>query len=204
MKKLTGILAALVITITAIAGNGDADNKAFDIDTKASKVHWTGKKVTGEHTGYLLIGDGKVHVKGDELLSAEVNMDLTSIECTDLSGEWKDKLIGHLKSDDFFSVEKFPNATFKITSVKNQGSEQVVIGDLTIKGITHEISFPAEINVADKKVTASGTASIDRTKWDIKFRSGKFFSELGDKMISDEFEIKFEIITKTNEGLSLN
>jgi len=108
-----------------------------------------------------------------------------------LSGEWKDKLVGHLKSDDFFSVEKHPNAIFKITSVKDSGSEQKVGGK-----ITHEISFPAKVSVNGGKVTASGTASIDRTKWDIKYGSGQFFSDLGDKIIRDEFEIKFVLVTK--------
>jgi len=200
MKKLTGILAALLIAITAVAGNGDADKKTFDVDTKASKVYWTGKKVTGEHTGYLSIGNGTVVVEDNIVVGANINMEMNSIEVTDLSGEWKDKLVGHLKSEDFFSVEKYPNSNFRITSVKSGK----VVGDLMIKGITHEISFPAEVSVVGNTVTANGTASIDRTKWDIKYGSGKFFEGLGDKMISDEFEIKFEITAKTNEGLSMN
>jgi len=194
MKKLAGILAAIVIALTAVAVDGNGEKKAFKVDTKASKVYWTGKKVSGEHTGYLSVGSGTVFVKGDKVVSADINMNMNSIEVTDLEGEWKDKLVGHLKSDDFFSVEKHPNATFKITSVKSGK----VVGDLSIKGITHEISFPAEVSVSGSKVTASGTASIDRTKWDIKYGSGQFFSDLGDKMISDEFEIKFELTAKAN------
>jgi polyisoprenoid-binding protein YceI len=193
MKRLTGILAAIVIALTAVAADRSADKTALVVDTKASKVYWTGKKVSGEHTGYLSVGSGTVFLKGDKVVGADINMDLTTIECTDLTGEWKDKLVGHLKSDDFFSVEKHPNATFKITSVKSSGAEKKVVGNLTIKGITHEISFPAKIDVAGDKVTANGTASIDRTKWDIKYGSGKFFSDLGDRMIKDEFEIKFEL-----------
>lgn len=192
MKKLTGILAAIVIALTAVAADGNGEKTALVVDTKASKVYWTGKKVSGEHTGYLSIANGTVYVKGDKLVGADLTLDLNSIECTDLTGEWKDKLVGHLKSEDFFSVEKHPNATFKITAV-NGGK---VVGDLTIKGITHEISFPAKVSVTDDKVTANGTASIDRTKWNIKYGSGQFFSDLGDKMISDEFEIKFELTAK--------
>lgn len=202
MKKLTGILAAIVISVTAFASNGDGEKTSYKVDAKASKVYWTGKKVSGEHTGYLSISNGTLHVKGDKVVSAEINMDLNTIECTDLSGEWKDKLIGHLKSEDFFSVEKYPNAKFEITAVKNQGSEQHVVGDLTLKGVTHEISFPAEVSVDEAKVTANGTATIDRTKWDIKYGSGKFFSDLGDKMISDEFEIKFELTAREGGSLS--
>lgn len=196
MKRLTVILAATVIALTAVAADGNAEKTAFEVDTKASKVYWTGKKVTGEHTGHLSIGNGTVFVNNDKVVSADINMDLTTIDCTDLEGEWKDKLVGHLKSDDFFSAEKYPNAIFKITSVKNSGSEQKIVGDLSIKGITHEISFPAKVSVNGGTVTAQGTALIDRTKWNIKYGSGKFFSDLGDKMISDEFEIKFELTAK--------
>lgn len=201
MKRLTGILAAIVIAFTAVAGNGESEKNAFEIDTKASKVYWTGKKVSGEHTGYLLIGDGTVQIKDDKVVNAKVNMDMSSIECTDLEGEWAAKLVAHLKNDDFFSVEKYPNARFEITGVKHSGDKQKVVGDLTIKGITHEISFPAIVRVAEGKVTAKGTASIDRTKWDIKYGSGRFFSDLGDKMINDEFEIKFELIAKAAENI---
>lgn len=194
MKRLTGILAAIVIALTAVASEGNGEKSTFSVDTDASKVYWVGKKVSGEHSGYLLLNEGSIVVKDNKVVSADINMNMNSIEVTDLEGEWKDKLVGHLKSDDFFSVEKHPNASFKITSVKSGK----VVGDLSIKGITHEISFPAEVSVSGSKVTANGTASIDRTKWDIKYGSGQFFSDLGDKMISDEFEIKFELTAKAN------
>uniref|UniRef100_UPI0032174BEC YceI family protein n=1 Tax=uncultured Draconibacterium sp. TaxID=1573823 RepID=UPI0032174BEC len=203
MKKLTGILAAVLITLTAAAGK-EVSKKHFDVDTKNSKVYWTGKKVTGEHSGYLTVGNGTVMVENNKVKSADLNLDLTSIECTDLSGEWKDKLVGHLKSDDFFSVDKHPNATFKIKSIDGTGSNKTVVGDLTIKGITNEISFPAEVTVDGNKVTATGNATIDRTKWNMKFRSGKFFDSLGDKMIHDEFDIKFELIAVAGDKLTMN
>ncbi|MDX1283906.1 MAG: YceI family protein, partial [Draconibacterium sp.] len=161
---------------------------------------WTGAKVTGEHTGYVLLENGQVYVNNNEVVGAKIKMDMSSIEVTDLEGEWKDKLVGHLKSDDFFSADKFPHAKFEITSFKNND----VTGDLTIKGITHEISFPAEVNIDGDNVTALGTASIDRTKWDIKYGSGKFFSDLGDRMIKDEFEIKFELSAKSSLELTTN
>lgn len=199
MKKVIGIIAALAITISAAAGDGENKKNTFEVDTKASKVYWTGKKVTGEHTGYLAVSSGEVFVESEKVVGAHINIDLNTIECTDLEGEWKDKLIGHLKSDDFFSVAKFPNSSFKITSIEGNG-EQIVKGDLTIKGITHEISFPAKVVVKGQVVEASGTASIDRTKWDIKYGSGKFFSDLGDRMIKDEFEIKFELVAKASSN----
>jgi polyisoprenoid-binding protein YceI len=117
---------------------------------------------------------------------------MASIEVTDLEGTWKDKLVGHLKSEDFFAVDKFPKANFEITSL----NDKLVVGVLTIKGISHEISFPAEVAVNGSKVNANGTATIDRTKWNIQYGSGQFFSNLGDNMISDEFEIRFELVTQ--------
>ncbi len=197
MKKLATLLVlAIAITTASFASNGNGDKTTYSVDTKASKVYWTGKKVTGEHTGYINLAGGEVFVDGTAVTGANLNLDVTSIEVTDLQGEWKDKLVGHLKSDDFFSAEKHPVANFKITSYKNDK----VTGDLTIKGITNEVSFPAEVKVDGDALTASGTASIDRTKWDIKYRSGKFFSDLGDNMIHDEFEIKFELKATASEG----
>jgi len=203
MKKLVALILVVVAgSFSVFASVIKSEKSTYEVDTKASKVYWVGKKVTGEHKGYLSIDNGQVYVSNNKIVGADVNLGMNSIECTDLTGEWKDKLIGHLKSEDFFSVEKYPNASFKITSIKSSESGQQVVGDLTIKGITHEISFPAKVSVASEKVTASGTASIDRTKWDIKYNSGSFFSNLGDNMIKDEFEIKFELEASVTETLS--
>lgn len=199
MKTLATLLIAVIaIASTSFASSVKGENATFSVDTKASKVYWTGKKVTGEHTGWLNLAGGEVHVEGNDVTGANLNMDMTSIECTDLEGEWKDKLVGHLKSDDFFSAEKYPVANFKIKSLENDK----VVGDLTIKGITHEVSFPAEVKIEGNSLAASGTASIDRTKWDIKYGSGKFFSDLGDRMIDDEFEIKFELKATAADGMT--
>jgi len=191
-------MGVLFTASTVMAGTTKGEKTAFTIDTKASKVLWNAKKVTGEHSGYLSLGDGKVMVENNNVVSAQVNMDMNSIVCTDLTNEeYNAKLIGHLKSDDFFSVEKNPNANFEITSVKpTSNGEYTVNGKLTIKGITNEISFPAKMSVANGTVKANGKAKIDRTKWDIRYGSGKFFDGLGDKMIYDEFEITFEIVAK--------
>lgn len=197
MNKTIGLILGILVTAsTAFAIKGDAEKTSYKIDTKASKVYWTAKKVTGEHTGYLLIGSGNIKVQENKVVSGLVDMDLNSIVCTDLeNADYNKKLVGHLKSDDFFSVEKHPSAKFEITSIKQaaDGAGYNIVGNLSIKGITNEISFPAKINVSGGMVTALGTASIDRTKWDIKYGSGKFFEGLGDKMINDEFEISFEL-----------
>ena len=209
MKKSIGLLTAVLFTASTIfAANIKGEKSAFEIDTKASKVYWTGKKVTGEHTGYVAIDKGKVWVEKNNVTGAEINMDLNSIVCTDLTdAEWNKKLVGHLKSDDFFSVEKFPTAQFQITSMTkgSKTGEYNVKGNLTMKGATHEINFSAKVEVINDIVAAKGTATIDRTKWNIQYGSGKFFESLGDKMIYDEFDITFDIKTKAGKTeLTLN
>lgn len=195
MKKVFVLIGAFILSASvAFASAGKDGQSELKVDTQKSKVYWTGKKVTGEHTGYLKINNGTVVVENGTPQSAQVKMDMTSIECTDLEGEWKDKLIDHLKSDDFFSVEQNPVATFDAKSFKKSGATHTVTGDLTIKGITHEISFPVDVKLEDGTLTANGTAKIDRTKWNVRYGSGKFFDGLGDKMIYDDFEIKFELV----------
>lgn len=205
MKKSIAIVLGILVTVsTVFAGTTNGEKTAFEIDTKASKINWTGKKVTGEHTGYLLVGNGIVTIEKNNVTSAKVNMDMNSIVCTDLTNEeYNKKFVGHLKSDDFFSVGKYPKSTFEITSVKPAANGQsTVTGNLSIKGITNEISFPAKISVDKNIVKASGTAKIDRTKWDIRYGSGKFFESLGDNMIYDEFEIGFDIVAKAGNALT--
>lgn len=200
MKKLVGItLGILVITSTVFAADTKNEKAAFEIDTKASKVTWTAKKVTGEHTGILSVGKGSVMVENSKVAGAQLSIDMNSIVCTDIKDEGTNqKFVGHLKSDDFFSVEKFPMASFEITSMKpgSNGVEYNVKGKMIIKGISNEISFPAKVTMANGTVKAVGTAKLDRTKWNIRYGSGKFFEGLGDKMIYDEFEIKFDISAK--------
>lgn len=206
MKKISLLLAALALVVTSFA-KGDGEAQAYKIDTEKSKVYWTGKKVTGSsHTGYISIGDGSVHVLDGALTGAHMHIDMSTIVCTDIEDEgYNAKLVGHLNSDDFFSVDKHPISRFEITSVKKEsGSEYKVHGKLEIKGISNEISFPAKINVSNGKVTASGTAEIDRTKWDVKYGSGSFFKGLGDKAIKDAVEIKFELSAKDSESTAIN
>ena len=119
-------------------------------------------------------------------------------------------MVNHLKSDDFFSVEKNPVATFTITKIapysakKDEAATHYVTGNLTIKGITHEISFPAEITFSDDLMTAKAAFAIDRTKWNVRFRSGSFFENLGDKMIYDDIKFDLTLVAeKASEGMSV-
>lgn len=207
MKKSVSLVLGILVSATMVFASKTKEEKvAFEVDTKASKVYWNAKKVTGEHSGFVSLSGGKVWVENNSVVGANINMDMNTIVNTDLKDEeWNNKLVGHLKSEDFFSVEKFPVASFEITSVKSESKgDYMVKGNLTIKGITNEISFPAKVTMANENVNASGTAKIDRTKWDIRYGSGKFFEGLGDKMIYDEFEITFDLSAKsTDSGLTL-
>jgi polyisoprenoid-binding protein YceI len=170
----------------------------YNIDPAASKVEWIGKKVTGQHNGTVNVASGELNVSNNELEAGKINLDMNSITVLDLTdAESNGKLTGHLKSDDFFSVEKNPTATFEITNVEkvsdDKGNNYKIDGNLTIKGITKNISFPANVSINDQTITAKADFDIDRTQWDIKYGSGKFFEGLGDKMIDDNFNIKFNI-----------
>jgi polyisoprenoid-binding protein YceI len=128
---------------------------------------------------------------------------MASLKVEDLTGGSNEKLVGHLKSDDFFSVEKNPTATFVITSVAPLkgdacGNNATITGDLTIKGKTNPLSFPAKVGVKNGMAAASGTATIDRTKYDIRYRSKSFFESIGDKAIDDTFTLTFNVIAKAD------
>ena len=108
------------------------------------------------------------------------------------------RLEGHLKADDFFATDKFPKSTFVITKIDSKGTDQYAVkGNLTIKGITNEVEFPATIKMAKDQLTASAKIVVDRTKFDIKFRSGNFFENLGDKAIEDNFELNVELVASS-------
>ena len=185
MKNLKSIALALVAFVSFAV---NAQTKKVDV-TKSS-INWVGKKVTGSHEGTITLKEGALVFKGKKVVNGNFTVDMTTINTTDLSGKGKTNLDGHLKSDDFFGVEKFPTATlvFKTIGEKSNGV-YAVTADLTIKGITHPIKF--ELTVDGNM--ASTTLKVDRTKYDIKYNSGSFFSDLGDKTIYDEFELTVKL-----------
>lgn len=207
MKKLSLLTSLAVLLASAAFASDSEDSEAiYKIDTEKSKVHWVGKKVTGQHNGTLNLDESKIVVEGNDVVRAEVKMDMNSIVCEDLTNpEYNKKLVDHLKSDDFFSAHNFPQATFvttgfsENTSLNTGGENYIVTGKLTIKGITNEVSFPVNVEINGEQLTANGTATLDRTKWDIKYGSGSFFKGLGDKMIYDDFEIEFDLVASTEE-----
>jgi polyisoprenoid-binding protein YceI len=178
---------------------GFAKEESFNVDVNQSKLEWHGKKVTGEHNGLINIQGGMLQFKDDMLVGGEFTIDMKTIVNLDLeSEEWNAKLVNHLKSDDFFSVEKFPTAIFKITEVKAHKAEKSdanhwIKGDLTIKGKTHPIEFAAKVDKNEKGVSGSATMTIDRSKYDVRYGSGSFFEGLGDKLIYDDFDMKVSL-----------
>ena len=178
------------------AKNNAVKALVFKVDNESSKLTWLAKKATGEHNGSVKVSNGSFTVENNTLKTGSFDIDTRTITNADLTDESANaKLVGHLKSEDFFSAEKFPKANFVISSAtKTTGNQYNVKGKLTIKGITNEVSFPATIAVNGKKLTANAKITIDRTKYDIKFRSKNFFENLGDKVIYDDFDIDVALV----------
>ncbi|MFV5695213.1 YceI family protein [Flavobacterium sp. LB3P122] len=182
MKNFKSIALALVVVLSTLSLTAQKKK----VDAVNSSINWVGKKVTGQHNGTVNLKSGTLVFKGKKLASGTFIVDMTSLTATDLQGEYQGKLNGHLKSEDFFGTEKFPTATlvFKKIAVKAP-NVYTVTGDLTIKGITNPITF----DLATTKNTAATTFKVDRTKYDIKYNSASIFSSIGDKAISDDFEL---------------
>ena len=159
--------------------------ETFVLNPSRSLVKWAGKKIVGGNTeGTILISKGSLVFNNKELRSGEIVMDTKSIA----SEKSSSRLVAHLKNEDFFDVEKFPVATFVIQSVKTANNLAQVSGKITIKGITKDLSFPAEITYAkDVMVAKAIGVKVDRTLFDVKYKSGSLFSGLGDGAIEDNF-----------------
>ena len=168
----------------------------FKVDNQGSKLTWAAKKATGDHNGEVKISNGSFTAENNVLKSGTFDIDLNTITDADLTDQASnDKLVSTLKSETFFSTDKFPKASFVITSAtKTTGQNYDIKGKLTIKGITNEVSFPATIAVDGKKLNATAKITVDRTKYDIKFRSKNFFENLGDKVIYDNFDLNVNLI----------
>jgi polyisoprenoid-binding protein YceI len=187
----------LFITIAALLSITPALAATVKIDSKESLVNWEGRKLAGVHHGTLVLKDGAFIFKNKKLTGGEFSVDMTSLKDEDITDpEYNAKLVGHLKSDDFFSIEKHPTSTFKITDVKpgSAPDEYNITGDLSIKGISQRVTFPATITEEKGKTKASATLEVDRTKFNIKYRSASFFEGLGDKVIKDNFALKISLV----------
>lgn len=194
-KITMSFIALTAITAFAFTTTAKKDIN-YTIDTKSTTATWLGKKVTGEHTGGISISKGNIVSDGKNITGGTIEFDMNSITNTDITDkEYKGKLIGHLKSDDFFSTEKNPTAKFEISKATlKSGNDYDIVGKLTIKGITNEISFPALIKMDAKTVVTVAKITVNRTKFDIKYGSAAFFESIGDKAISDDFELNVNVV----------
>lgn len=192
MKQIFTLLAATAIlaacnnapeadkATTTDQQTASTDSINFTIDTTTSKVNWVGSKPTGKHTGYFLLSNGGFAVNNGTITGGNFTINANSLTVTDLTGEDKGKLEGHLKSADFFNVEKYATARFEVTgvttydsttaTVKLAGATHVISGNLTLLDSTKNISFPAKVNLTDAAITAEASFNIDRTQWGLNYK----------------------------------
>lgn len=187
----------------ALAASADITNaeKVYNLDVASSKIEWKGSKLLGSdyHDGVITPQSGKLGFSDNQPIAGEIVIDMTTISNTDLAESPEDqaKLEGHLKSDDFFGVEQFPQAKFVITTVAAQGNNSYTVkGNLTIRDKTEAIEFPAEISQSDSGISAVAKLTFDRSKFNVKFRSTSFaeFVDIAkDKVIDDKIELKLSL-----------
>jgi len=216
MNNKTSLLLFLLIIITMVSACRKAEpkeneNKAsksaavvkasagekYSVDKKETVVIWRNSMAfsTNGHWGYIYPSKGELMIEKGQLLGGTVEIDMNTIE--DEKHGRDNGLVEHLKSADFFEVEKFPTAAFDITWVSPAiGSSMNVTGNLTIKGITHSISIPIMLIMTKEMVTATGHVTIDRTLWDVRYKSGKFFSNLANETISDDIQFEVKIVMR--------
>ena len=185
--------ALLLLTLSGLfLLNAGAQNK-LTADTTKTKLLWLGEKVTGQHTGTINLKSGWLTWQDNKIVSGEFNIDMTSLKETENNVQ----LMGHLKSDDFFGVVKYPVAKLVLTgSTPFDKGSGVVSGTLTIKDNTNPIEFKATMQKKDDGTWFFANITVDRTKYNIRYGSGSFFDNLGDKTIYDEFKLKVNLLVK--------
>ena len=183
--KTKNTLSILMIAISMTAFS----QTKFDLEK--GNVKWTGKKITSQaHSGSLKFSSATLSLDNPDNPNGVFTVDMTSLTNDDLTGEWKQKLEGHLRSDDFFSVDKHPKATLIIKKMNSHSDNSYELtGDLTIKNITHPVDFSLIIynDIVESELT------FDRSKYDIQFASGSFFENLGDNLILDKINLKITL-----------
>ena len=198
LKTLILLFATVVATAFTLP---EKETVTYNVNTQQSEVSWKGEKVTGEHIGTISLQEGTLMLEDGTLVGGNFTIDMNTLTNTDLEGENKGKLEGHLKSDDFFGVATYPTAKLDITNVEAQGDNKYEItGDLTIKEKTHEVTFPATVTTQGNQVTADASITIDRSKYDVRYGSGSFFDNLGDKTIYDEFHLQVSLVAENAVG----
>ena len=168
----------------------------FKIQKSGSSVNWTGKKVLGLHTGSIDVAEGYVEITDNQLTGGEIQIDMTSIAITDIEDKkTSNEFLDHLLSTDFFAVDQFKTAKLTITRAsKTDNGKFKVDGALAIKDISHPVSFTATIDIFTDYLHSLCEIVIDRTLYNIRYGSGKFIANLGDKLIYDDFILQFKLI----------
>lgn len=192
MKKIFLTLSLLTGMTVLMSLDKPLKDETYTVDTEKSTINWSAKKVGGGHTGTIAITSGNLVYNGKAVTKGSFLINMSSITSD------SERVTTHLKSDDFFAAAKFPNSKFDITKVTPAGADRVTIaGNLTIKGISQPISFPATVKQQkDVLVAVANGIRVDRTKYDIKFRSKTFFLDIGDRAVDDEFELNINLVAK--------
>ncbi len=196
----SGVASKLIMSTLFVMFCLTGFSKDYRVDTKGSTLEWVAKKVTGQHSGTITFGESVLKVEKQKITGGKLTVDMNTIVNTDLTDAgYNQKLIGHLRSDDFFGVAKFPVSTLALKKVEfKSGTVYHFAADLTIKGITSPVEFDAEVTEAAGQLTATGMMTVNRTKFGIKYGSGSFFEGLGDKMIYDDFTLNFKLVATNN------
>lgn len=191
MKIISSLLVLLIASWSILTSNAPVT-----INKTESTVTWHASKVTGSHYGKVPLSDGKLDYSNGKITGGSFEMDMSNLTVEDLTdASSNQKLTGHLKSDDFFSVAKFPKAMMNITNVKTtDGKTYEITANLTIKGVTTPVTFPATLTMVNGKMVTTAEIKFDRTKYDIKYRSGSYFEDLADKLIYDEVKLDVKLV----------
>lgn len=174
----------------------------FNVDTTASTLGWLGEKVTGQqHNGTIFISAGTLSVENDQIKAGSFTVDMNRMVDKDLTdAKMSAKLVGHLMSPDFFDVAKYPTSKFEITGTEklaaadSLGNNYKIMGNLTLKDVTKNITIPAKVTMDSTKFNAVSKFTIDRSEWNVQYGSGKFFKNLGDNMIKDEITFDLNLV----------
>lgn len=194
MKKISLILIVTVLSLSTLLAQ-----KTYVADNEATRIDWKGNKIIGsEHVGTIDLQSGWLSIDGGVITGGEFVIDMNSISDTDVKDEkMRLRLEGHLKSDDFFGVEKYPVSKLVIIEAdKFSDNTAPVRGNLTIKGTTHPVEFFATESKVGDVITYTATITFDRSLYNVRFGSGKFFSNLGDNAINDEIELEVKLVLK--------
>ncbi|MEM9676255.1 MAG: YceI family protein [Bacteroidota bacterium] len=201
MKSLNVLLLAVIFALASAFTLPEKEAVSYDVDVQQSEITWKGEKIAGAHEGTIQLRDGSLLLEDGKLVGGNFTIDMSTISNSDLEGEYKGKLEGHLKSDDFFGVEKYPTATLSITNVEPKaGNTYQITGDLTIKDKTNQIQFPATVATQGNRVTAEASITVDRSEYDVRYGSDSFFDNLGDKVIYDDFDLQISLVAENPVG----